>query len=233
MLSSIRRRLARAKSVLAYHEGTPAADTAATVMFDQLKTLYQSGLAQVGLRTDRENEARQLTARARDIRLHLQTGLLRLFVEAGRAAAREVPALAADFVRVTYRAPAVTFSTSARLLIDATRSHVEPLGPFGVTAELIAEAETLLAEFEEVSARAGTARNARIGARAELEVVTAAIMEQLGRLDGLLRHRLTGRSADLAAWKSALAASGPIHPRARTGAAEPPAAGPEPGLSAA
>ena len=79
MLGTIRRKLTRASSVLNFHQGAPASDPTTAGLFDRLDALVKGALGLVGLRTDRDNEARQLTARAQDIRRHLQTGLLRLF----------------------------------------------------------------------------------------------------------------------------------------------------------
>ena len=42
------------------------------------------------------------------------------------------------------RGAAVTFATSARILIDATTLHAEKLVPYGVAPEFVAEAKAVL-----------------------------------------------------------------------------------------
>lgn len=232
MMEIVRNRLARAKSILGFRDGSPPSDPAAVLLFDQLKGLYDQGLERAGVNAEHANEARELTSRARDLRRHLQGGLLRLISRAGRSAARATPALAPEFAPVIFDGSAVSFGTTARLLLDTARRHAEQLGQFGVTPGLIDEADALLKEFEDVSARAVAARNGRVGAGAQLEVVSGAIMDVIGRLDGLFRHRLASKPGELAAWLNAVTAAGPI--KARSKPAPPSgAANPTPGAAAA
>lgn len=214
MLSVIRNRLSRARNVLAFRDAHPTADPAAALLLEQLDKLYQQGLAEASLATDRDHETRKLSARARDVRRHLQTGLLRLFGRAGQTAAKDVPALASEIVPLPTRASTVGFGTTARLLIDGTKANLDKLTAYGVTADLVAEADALLTEHEDVVSRAVGTRNGRVAAGAQLDVVSTALMEVIGRLDGLFRHRFANRPSDLAAWRNAVTGGGPIHQRA-------------------
>jgi len=57
--------------------------------------------------------------------------------------------------------------------------------------------------FEAASEAARTARRDHIGARADLEVITAELVEQVKLLDGITRYRFGNDPELMAEWKAA------------------------------
>lgn len=222
MLAVIRRKVSKGESGLGFTRNNPFDGSGADTMVKRLGWLV--GRAKELLRLQQERDLTRATGveRRETVREHLTRGLLRLFAGAGRSAARLDPAKAEAFALVKRRSAAIDFSTSARSLIDATRTHLDAVRQFGVEPGMIDDAVALIDEYDALALRAGEAKSGRIQARAEMFPVAAEIMDVLNRLDSLNRHRFANDPARLAAWKSALRDQGPLAGRRE----EPPAADP-------
>ncbi|MGE3617257.1 MAG: hypothetical protein AB7L66_15405, partial [Gemmatimonadales bacterium] len=179
-------------------------------------------------RVDAETLARNGITQRDDLRRLLSTGLLKAFTRAGRAAARVNPALVAQFPRVQSGGSSASFVAAAQSLIAAAREHQAELEPFGVSAELADEATRLLAEYEKTADQASGATSARFLARAELAEVVAGLMDLIGSLDGILRHRFAASPEVLATWRSARVTGGPIGGRKGAPLPNPAAPGANP-----
>ena len=219
MLVAVRRKVARGPGALGFQKANPSTDPGVVVLFTRLGQLVDRAKVLVQERGEKHNAFRAGTDRRAQHRRRLRVGLLRLFSRAGQAVARTEPALEQKFRSIRPRITSLDFAASARSLIDAAREAGEKLAPEGITPALIDEAAALLAQYESAAVEAGESKNLRIKARAELSAVAAEIMGVLGRLDGLLRHRLADNPELLAAWDSARTGTGPI--QSRTNGHEP------------
>ena len=68
---------------------------------------------------------------------------------------------------------------------------------------LLDDLSRMVADFEAVSETARTARRDHIGARADLEVITTELLEQVRVLDGVTRYRFGNDPEVMAEWKAA------------------------------
>jgi len=213
MLAVIRKKFARAESVLAFSRTNPSTSTALNTLVELLAALVTRFTTVVQLRGERSNEAEVATTWHAKLRRQLRTGLLRLFSKAGLAAARTDPALEDEFRLIRPGVTGVDFLVGARSLVDATRKHADVLAKQGVAAELIDEASALIDRCQEAVTQSVEARNDRIKAVAELDGLAREAMDLIGRIDGLNQHRFADSPELLAAWVSAKSIGGPVRPR--------------------
>src|SRR5262249_2276180 len=148
MLAAIRKKFARAESVLAFSRNNPSTSPAITILVDLLAALVDRFNILIQLRGERANESVTATGRHEKIRHQLRAGLLRLFARPGMAAARTEPRLEEQFRRIRPGVARVDFLAGARSLVAATKQHVELLAKHGVTPELVDEASALLDAYE-------------------------------------------------------------------------------------
>lgn len=90
----------------------------------------------------------------------------------------------------------------------------------GMAVASLDEINRLVTEFEAASEAARTARRDHIGARADLELITAQLMDEVNLLDGITRYRFGNDPEVMAEWKAARQVLG----QPRTGVT-PPATG--------
>ena len=67
----------------------------------------------------------------------------------------------------------------------------------------VEELTKMVDDFEAMSETARTARRDHIGARVDLEVITAELKEQVRLLDGITRYRFGGDAEMMAEWNAA------------------------------
>jgi hypothetical protein len=90
--------------------------------------------------------------------------------------------------------------------------------------ELLTQAEAIVAR-EAASEAARTARRDHIGARADLEVISAQLVEQVNLTDGITRYRFGNDAEVMAEWKAARQRLGQPRNGERVSPAAPPPAG--------
>jgi DNA polymerase II small subunit/DNA polymerase delta subunit B len=119
------------------------------------------------------------------------------------------------------------FLTRARVAADTASAHKELLARYGMPENFLTEFGTALDRFEQALNEKHNGRAAHVGARAELEAVTAEIMLIVKQLDALNRFHFRKDAESLAGWKSARDVAWPLPPEKPvppTGSAEKPAA---------
>jgi hypothetical protein len=141
-------------------------------------------------------------ARRRDVRRSLHRGLLRLLSRVGEIAAKDQPELAQRF-----RLPGIHFAnrayiTAAQAMVKEATASKDLFVKAGMPATLLDELAQMLALYEQATEKAVGGKRDHIGARADLDAVTAEILEVVGLLDGLNRHRFENEPEQLAAWDS-------------------------------
>jgi hypothetical protein len=133
--------------------------------------------------------------------VHFQ--LLRYLITVGAIAARTRTELAERFrlpdTRITNRG----FLTAVRAMLTLAEAHKDALVAEGMSPTLLEELGTKLTEFETVSDAARTARLDHIGARADLDGVTADLVEVVRVLDGINRWRFGATPELLVEWNAA------------------------------
>ncbi|MGH7417505.1 MAG: hypothetical protein ACREKB_07005 [Candidatus Rokuibacteriota bacterium] len=111
------------------------------------------------------------------------------------------------------------FLTSVKALLAAAESQRELLVKEGMAQALLDDLGRMVADFEAANEAQRTARRDHIGARADLEVITAQLAEQVKLLDGITRYRFGSDPELMAEWKAARQILG----QPRNGGASPPA----------
>lgn len=145
-----------------------------------------------------------------------------LLAALAESAVQEEPDLRAIIVRPTIALSHQAFLTRARVAGDAAMEHKEILTRYGMLDDFLIQLGSSLDRFEQVLNEKHVGRAAHVGARAELESVTAEIMLIVRQLDALNRYRFRRDAESLAGWRSARDVAWPLTPP--SGEAEKPAA---------
>lgn len=147
--------------------------------------------------------ARGAGARRKELRRKLHFQLVRYLVAVGSVAAKDQAELAARFKLPSTNATNTVFLTSVKALLAAAESQRELLVQEGMAPSLLEDLGRMVLDFEVVSEAARTARRDHIGARTDLEVIAAELMEQVKVLDGITRYRFGNDPELMAEWKAA------------------------------
>ena len=126
------------------------------------------------------------------------------------SAAQEEPDLRAIIFRSTLGLNHQAFLTRTRVAADAAAAHKEILVRYGMSEDFLVQFGASLDRFEQVLNEKHAGRAAHVGARAELESVTAEIMLIVRQLDALNRYRFRKDAESLAAWRSARDVAWPL-----------------------
>jgi hypothetical protein len=137
-------------------------------------------------------------------------------------AAREERELAVGIIRPDVNGSHQAFLTRSRVAAASGSTHKELLTRYGKPDGFLEELNATLDRYEQSLNQQHAGRAAHVGARAELEAVTAEIMLIVRQLDALNRFRFRKNAESLAAWKSARDVAWPAPPA--VGEAEKPAA---------
>lgn len=147
--------------------------------------------------------AKGARARRKELRRMLHFQLVRYLVAVGSVASKEQAEMAARFRLPDNGATNTVFLTSVKALLAAAESQRELLVTAGMAPVLLEDLGRMVTDFETVSEAARTARRDHIGARADLEVITTELVEQVKVLDGLTRYRFGNDPEVMAEWKAA------------------------------
>ena len=142
-------------------------------------------------------------ARRRELRRTLHTQLVHYLVAVGSVAAKDQAELAARFRLPATNANNTVFLTSVKAILAAAEGQRDLLVKEGMTPALLEDLGRMVADFEAVSEAQRTARRDHIGARADLEVITTELVEQVKVLDGVTRYRFGDEPEVMAEWKAA------------------------------
>jgi len=145
-----------------------------------------------------------------EVRRALQTKLLRYLSAVGVAAARENAELGAQFRLPKSRGSNQAFLTMVRGMLDKATAQKDVLVGRGMSAKLLDDLTTTLAEFEKTLEVTRAARLDHVGATADLRAVLGEISQQVRVLDGLVRYRFGDNEELMGAWASAHNVVGPF-----------------------
>ena len=120
-----------------------------------------------------------------------------------RPASREERELTVGILRPDVNGSHQAFLARSRVAADTGATHKDLLVRHGMPENFIEELNAQLDRYEEALNQQNAGRAAHVGARAELEAVTADIMLLVNQLDAVNRHHFRKDAESLAAWKSA------------------------------
>ena len=172
--------------------------------------------------------AKGARARRRELRHILHFQLLRYLTSVGSVAAKGRAELAAQFKLPSANATNSSFVTSVKSLVAVAEGQKELLVQEGMSATLLDELTRMVAEFEIILEAVRTARRDHIGARADLEVITAELLKVVKVLDGITRYRFGMNPEKMAEWKAVRQVLG-VSPRGRAAPGVEPGPTLEPG----
>jgi hypothetical protein len=212
MNAELRRRFemaVRVRDFLRAHP-TEGAEAAALTHLEQLLGRVD---ALIALQQDGILASRAATLQRAQLRLTLQSTLLRYLARVGTVAARENPELGAIFrlphVRITDQA----FLTLARAMVQNAAAHKQLLTSRGLSEKLLDEVSAAVGEFEKSLEATRAGRREHVGATADLRAVAAEISEQVLLIDGLVRYRFGDDAMLMGSWASARNVLGPFRSR--------------------
>lgn len=129
-----------------------------------------------------------------------------------RAASRELPELKAGITRLPLNVGHQELLTNARVALATATAHQDLLVRHGLAAHVLETFGGTLDEFEKAINERHGGRLSHVGARADLEAVTADIMALVDQLAAINRFRFRNDAESLAAWKSARNVAWPLSP---------------------
>jgi hypothetical protein len=147
--------------------------------------------------------AQQARNRRGELRRVVHFQLLRYLVKVGGVAGKTRTELADRFKLPRSHANNRVFLTAVRSMLTVAQSQQEAMVSEGMSPTLLEELGTMLTEFEAASDAARSARLDHIGARADLDAVTAELMETVQVLDGVNRWRFGKDPKLLVEWNAA------------------------------
>lgn len=167
---------------------------------DVLVTKERDGLIRERAAVERRDEIRRV--------LHYQ--LLRHLVRAGEQAAKERPSLIGKFRLRATEATHAQYLVSAKAMLRDGLANRDVLIQCGLSAKMLEDLGEVTAQYEAAIADVSAGRQDHMGARVELENVTAELMELVELLNTFNRYRFRGDSELLTAWDSARNIRGPF-----------------------
>ena len=203
MNTEVRRKLdlaARVREFVRAHAATEPGYAPALTRFEELLTRAEAIVAR---QHQGRVAARGASARRRELRRILHAQLVHYLVAVGSVAAKDQADLAARFKLPATNTTNTAFLTSVKALLAAGEGQRDLLVKAGMAPALLEELARMVAEFEAASEAARTARRDHIGARADLEVITTELVEQVKLLDGITRYRFGSDPEVMAEWKAA------------------------------
>ena len=136
--------------------------------------------------------------------------LIALLAGLAEPAAREERDLAVGILRPDVNGSHQAFLTRSRVAAQTGATHKELLVKYGMPDAFLEELNAKLDQYEQSLNQQHAGRAAHVGARAELEAVTADVMLIIRQIDALSRFRFRTNAESLAAWKSARDVAWPL-----------------------
>lgn len=146
--------------------------------------------------------ARGARAHRKELRRVLHFQLIRYLVAVGSVAARDRAELTGRFKLPSGSAPNATFLSAAKGLLANAESQKELLAKVGMKDGLLEKLTGMVGEFEAAVEAVRVGRREHIGARADLESLTAELMDQVKVLDGMTRYGFGDNPDVMAEWKA-------------------------------
>ena len=147
--------------------------------------------------------ARGAQAGRMELRRQLHSQVAHYLVAMGSFVSKDQAEVSARFKLPDINATNQAFLTAVKALVVAAEGQQELLAKQGLVPASLEDIKRMVAEFEAASEAARTARRDHIGARADLEVISAELVEQVKVLDGITRYRFGNDPEVMTEWKAA------------------------------
>jgi hypothetical protein len=203
MRNAVRSKLEMAARVRVFCRTHPSEDPGYATVLGRFEERLTRAEAIAARQHDGRITARGARSRRAEIRRVIHFQLLRYLVNIGGIASRTRSELAERFDLPDLHGSNRSFLTSVRSMLAIAEGHREALVGEGMTPALLEQLGKLLAEFEAVSESARASRLDHIGARADLEKVTAELVEAVRTLDGINRWRFGEQPELMVEWNAA------------------------------
>lgn len=170
--------------------------------------------------------ARGASSKRGELRRTLHAQLIHFLVAVGAFATKSNADVAARFKLPPSNGTNASFLVAVKSLLAAGQEQRDQLVQIGMAPTVLDELAKMVGEFEAASEAARTARRDHIGARLDLDVITAELMEDVKLLDGMTRYRFGKDVEVMGEWDAARALLG----QRRNGVVSPvtPAPTPQP-----
>jgi hypothetical protein len=221
MNAEVRRRIEMAERARDFSRANPFQDPTSATVVGRLEELVTRANALANQESAGRITRHAATVRRADLRRELVSHFLRPVVRAAELASRQRPDMLGKFRLPSTSANSKAFFMAARNMVTAAVADRELFASLGISDTVLEDLGRAVNEFEQATEAAHTGRSKHVGARADLKQVTADIMDLIGVVDGLNRHRFREDKEKLAAWDSERNVIGPLRPKP----AETPAGG--------
>jgi hypothetical protein len=227
MNTEVRRKLDMAARVREFTRAHAATEPGYAPVLTRLEELLTRADGIVARQHDGRVAAGGARARRQELRRMLHAQLVHYLVAVGSVAAKDQADLAARFKLPATNTTNTAFVTAVKALLAAGEGQRDLLVKAGMAPTLLEELAKMVSDLEAASEAARTARRDHIGARADLEVITTELVEQVKLLDGITRYRFGSDPEMMAEWKAAKQLLG--QPRNGEAPATPQPPAPQPG----
>jgi len=203
MNGEVRRKLdmaARVREFVRAHAATEPGFTPVVTRLDELLTR-----AEAILERQRQGSiaARGANAQRGELRRRIHARLVHYLVAVGSVAAKDQADVAQYFRLPRTNGSSKAYVTAVKTLLAAGEGQRDLLVQAGLAPTLFEELGKMVADFEAATEAAHTARRDHIGARVDLDVITAQLKEQVKLLDGITRYRFGDDVEMMAEWNAA------------------------------
>ena len=203
MNTVVRRKLEMAARVREFTRARAASELGYPPALARLDELLTRADAIAGRQHQGRVAAQGARARRRELRRLLHTQLVHYLVAVGTYAGKNQAELAQQFRLPDSNSTNAAFLTSVKALVAAAESQRDLLVQRGMAVASLEQINRLVTEFEVASEAARTARRDHIGARADLDVITGQLMDEIKLLDGITRYRFGDDPEVMVEWKAA------------------------------
>jgi hypothetical protein len=203
MNTVVRRKLEMAARVREFTQAHGASDPGYPTVLARLEELLTRAQAIAERQHQGRIAARGAQAQRRELRRLLHAQLVHYLVAVGSFAAKDQAVVSAQFKLPDINATNSSFLTSVKALLAAAEGQRDLLAKAGMDQASLETLGRMVADFESASEVARTARRDHIGARVDLELISAQLAEEVKLLDGITRYRFGNDPDVMAEWKAA------------------------------
>lgn len=203
MNTKVRRKLEMANRVREFTRAHAADEPGYVPVLAKFDELLTRAFGIVARQIEGQVAARVARARRDDLRQVVHSQLVHYLVAVGSVAARDQTELSLRFRLPGSNVSNTAFLASVKNLLTAAEGQRELLLQDGMMPSLLEDLNKLVVEFETAVERKDAARRNHIGARVDLEDITAELVEQINVLDGVTRYRFGKDPEVMAEWKAA------------------------------
>ena len=142
-------------------------------------------------------------ARRVELRQVIHNQVARYLVALGSLATKDQADVTSRFRIPDASLPNAAFITTVRGLIGVAQQHKDKLVELGMSATLLDELTTMVADFETATEAMRTARRDHIGAREDFEAICIDLMELVKLIGGITGYRFGNNRDVMAEWRAA------------------------------